>query len=233
MAINYIGLTPHEEPQWFKDRVILGSEIAIPTGAGLNKVLTSDADGKGTWQTPSGGDWVLLSTATASASSTIDFTGITSAYSMCVIVYENVVASINGSLIFLRVGTGGGPTYQTGASDYAWGFSGFYLSGTATGTTATTTGDGDDDHIRVGTADNTVAAGNSFGRIYISNPSNATLYKDIQFTSTYVVTGTPLYVWISGEGYYKSATAVTALRLYPDAGTFTTGNFYLFGLQIT
>lgn len=62
MAINYIGLNPLNQPQWFKERIILSDEIAIPASAGVGKVLTSDADGKATWQTvgSSGDDTIFL-----------------------------------------------------------------------------------------------------------------------------------------------------------------------------
>ena len=69
MAIDYIGLTPHEEPEWFKDRIILSDDVAIPAGAGAGKVLTSDADGNGTWQAAAAGG-VTNVTATSPVTST-------------------------------------------------------------------------------------------------------------------------------------------------------------------
>jgi len=70
MALDYTQLNPVEQAQWFKERIIIDNDIAISTGAGAGKILTSDADGNATWETSgaSGGDvFVLGQTTTDSA----------------------------------------------------------------------------------------------------------------------------------------------------------------------
>jgi hypothetical protein len=64
--------------------------------------------------------WILLGTTVASAASTIDFTGLTTAYSQYRLIgYEIDPSYTSGTELRLRVGTGAGPTYATGASDYS------------------------------------------------------------------------------------------------------------------
>src|SRR3989344_2129528 len=65
---------------------------------------------------------VLLSTATASNSASITFTGLSSAYSSYEIVAVDVLPATDSVSLFLRVSTDGGSTYKAGASDYDWTF---------------------------------------------------------------------------------------------------------------
>jgi len=55
MPLDYTQLNPVTQPQWFKERIIVGNDIAIPANAGAGKVLTSDVDGNLTLQAPTGG----------------------------------------------------------------------------------------------------------------------------------------------------------------------------------
>lgn len=65
-----IGYNPVAQKQWFKDTIQVSKAIRINVGASLNgKILTSDAEGRGTWQTPS--------SVTPSALTKVDDTNVT------------------------------------------------------------------------------------------------------------------------------------------------------------
>src|SRR5258706_4467449 len=67
-----------------------------------------------------GGGLVLLESHAASSSTTLDFTTfITSTYDEYVIEGVDIIAGTTASSILMRIGTGGGPTYDSG-SNYAW-----------------------------------------------------------------------------------------------------------------
>jgi len=66
----------------------------------------------------SGGAWTYISSATASASASIAFTGLSSTYVQYMVVFEDVVMSADSSYLGLRTSTNGGTSYDSGASDY-------------------------------------------------------------------------------------------------------------------
>ena len=81
-----------------------------------------------------GGDLVLLSTATASSSSTIDITSsIDSTYDVYLVQLNNVVLSTNTTL-YVRTSTNAGSTWDSGSTDYRYSFRG--------GVTASASGNG-------------------------------------------------------------------------------------------
>lgn len=172
-----------------------------------------------------GGNWVLISTTIASGASTVDFTGLNSTYKVYVIEYYNYTVSANSTNMNIRVGTGAGPTYQTGNVYNAIGLAAFGNSSTAAIANAATTS------INIttsGTGANDVGS----GEIWIHNPSQTTSYHQLEvratihraaFTTTNMSHGT-----ISAE--YISTTAVTAIRIFQDSGTLS-GTFYLYGIQ--
>ena len=182
-----------------------------------------------------GGDtWVLISTATASNSAQIDFfPPFSSTYSQYRIEYEGVRPQTNGVYyLYMRVGTGGTPTYQTGASDYSWIINYLYVN---SGTTAANIpeGDGNDAFMKVGIVSSQVetannAASNDAGEIVIFNPSNSSQYKPFSFTNFYT---SDSYAHFSGSSLYKSATAATAIRLYLSSSVnIGVGTFKLYAI---
>src|SRR3990167_8133940 len=86
------------------------------------QVLTSNGAGTlPTWQTPASGagNWIKISSATASASATINFTGLTNTYSTYVVTISNLAPATDATTLWMRTSTDGGASYDAGASDYA------------------------------------------------------------------------------------------------------------------
>lgn len=286
---SQVGYNPINQKTWFKDTVQFSKPFRITTGAGASKILTSDAEGRATWQTGSGGAtgptgptgsagatgptgdvgatgptgaagsngsngatgptgsagatgatgstgddaMVLISTATASASATIDFTGLSSSYYAYAVIISDVIPATTASNLFMRIGTGGTPTYQTGASDYGHGRITHTVLVTGTTTTGpTVAGDGDDDHILLTGAVLNSASSNCAGSVYIFNPSQATNWHPINSDINYVVDGaTDAIASTSVKAVYKNTTAVTAVRFYFSVDNIESGTFKLYGIK--
>ncbi len=173
---------------------------------------------------PSG--FVLLSSKTAATSSTIDFTGLDNAYAAYVIKITSAKVSADDAAVWLRVGTGATPTYQTTGYEYASTRinlgGGTTLTGSATSAVFLTTATGTNGAVGNG-------AGKSFSAaIEFQNPASAD-YMPISFCSRHVRAADAIMNGYNGSGQYSTAGAITALRIMPDAGNFVSGGFALYG----
>ena len=87
------------------------------------EVLTL-ASGLPSWATSgsgSGTGWTLLSSGTASASSSLDFTSsIDSTYNLYVFVIDNLTVSNDQTDISIRTSSDGGSTWDSGSGDYQY-----------------------------------------------------------------------------------------------------------------
>ncbi len=169
-------------------------------------------------------DCVLLSTQTASASASIDFTAaLSSTYNSYLLVVTDYIPSTAGR-VWLRVNTGGG-----------------YIS-TATYTVAGTGRDSASNPIameNVGTAqmdicsidvDATSTLGNFFD-IKIFNPSHS---KTTHITSVAGFKTNGLArenCFLAGGGFNTTTSPVTGIQVLPSTGTITSGTFKLYGLK--
>lgn len=185
----------------------------------------------GTLATTSGSSpWVQVgSTQTASASSSIDFTGLSNTYIVYKIVVKSVVPGTDTDNFYLRFGTGGTPTYQ--ASNYAYGLYGYAAGGSGLLQDANSgvnqmiinyTGSG----LRLGSATNEIYD----GVFYIFNPSASAGYHYMQYQAEYAAYDGSNHCFISGGGVWLDATAVTAARFLMSSGTIASGTFSLYGL---
>lgn len=196
--------------------------ITGPTGAqGVTGVTGETGSAGATGATgitgPTGGygDYILYDSVIASGASTVDF--LLDGYLSYKIEGYNIVPSVDCNL-YMRIGTGAGPTYQTGATNYTYGF---YIAGQGLGLNLTSAGAA---FISCGTIG--VASGDNADLVAtISNPSQTSYVKNIQYEVTgrrgdaYRVTG--------GGSYDANNNAVTGIRIYPSGGTFT-GKFYIY-----
>ncbi|MEE8207953.1 MAG: hypothetical protein V3T88_03230, partial [Nitrosomonadaceae bacterium] len=171
--------------------------------------------------------WVLVSSATASDDATIDFTGLDSTYVSYKLVVTTMVSANNNETLFLRIGTGGTPTYQSGASDYKWTIyelvdaSQVFLNDVA------------DSEIQLTT---TNIAGNVAGEhmdleVNIARPSQTTNHHSVYWTLSGRDSAGGRALFATGSGTYLSTTAVTAVRLLLSSGNVTSGDFRLYGLR--
>ncbi len=164
--------------------------------------------------------WEFVSSQTASSSSSIDFTGFASGYDYQVVCYAYVPAS-DATAIYMRMGTGAGPTYQ--ATSYMQANDG--ISG---GVQAGGGDSGSETYMPVFGA--TVGTGTneqvSF-RTEIYNPADASNFTTI-LTQSVAYQSSPSYAGFIAGGWRVSAEAHTGVRFLSSSGNIASGEFFLY-----
>ena len=161
-----------------------------------------------------------ISTATASNSASIDFTGLTG-YSSYAVLMSQVSGDNVSYELWLRVSTDNGVTYKAGATDYM--YSTMYHFETAIQVDNALS----DDHILLSpffAEDQGDFAG---GVVNIINPG-AGLYPGA--TSRICNLGDGSEMTVLSCGQYKAATAVDAIRIIMSTGVIQSGVFDLYGV---
>lgn len=149
-----------------------------------------------------GGSVVWLSHVSASAQSSVDFTGLdTSTYK-----YFMIIGRRNSAVAFLRVGTGATPTWQTSS----------YVN------RPNPSGAND------GAATDKILAGNEFDLI-IGPDLSASALNPARITGWTPSSGCT-ELGLINSGLWNSSTAITALRIIPKTGNIT-GIFDLYGIK--
>jgi len=167
------------------------------------------------------GMWVEVSRATASNSTSIDFTGIDSTADEWMVEYYNVIPATSADWFFFRTSTDNGATYDSGASDYT----GLQLTAAAGGASVYAYTDpegyiGADD---VGRGTNQVGAN---GRTLITTPSVAQ-YGVIRNQTCIQVTGGDLKL-ADNFVVRNSAADITAIRHAFSTNNIASGTFVLY-----
>lgn len=189
-------------------------------------VLTSTgASSLPTWQ--AAGDWVKISSQSASASATIDFsTGITADYSTYCITIANLVPSTDSVVLFMRTSTNGGVSYDAGATDYGYQYS-KVSSGTLTGASSTGT-----TAIRLvpdmGTAAN-FEKGSFIVNLY--SPAVTTSFVQVTCYGYYNEQAASAAATILSGGMRATNAKVDAIRFLMSTGNIATGIFTLYGMK--
>ena len=166
---------------------------------------------------------VLLGTVTASSSTTVEFV-LSSGYFKYEVIFYGVSPATDGQHLILRTSSDGGSSYDSGATDYAYGLS--YQSA-ASGDIF----DGDESYIQVVNSVGNGANENADGALQIWNPSGA-LYTKVNFQNT-LMNLTPSYVSVAGGGIRLSAADVDAIQFSFVSGNIATGTFKLYGWSST
>lgn len=207
-----------------------GTALAYTAAGTTGQVLTSAGAGTPTWASPSSG-LTLISTTTASSSSTVDITsGFTSTYDMYMVVITNMTVSAASTAAFWAQMYIGG-SLQTSLYSYNYGFmdTGGYVT---SGFTTSTPGDS-----RMYLAASGIIGGISAPRtinavFYIPNPSSTSVNKYIYGTGTAAAAsgGFRSYNFFTTAGYIGTG-AMTGISFYIQSGNITTGKFRLYGIS--
>jgi hypothetical protein len=167
-------------------------------------------------------DWVLISSATASASATISFTGLSSTYKHYVLTITDLIPATDNVILYLRTSTNGGSTYDSGASDYIWntnvttGAANFPAGATAAQIRLLDT---------VGNAAGEVAN----GVVWLHAPSTATKFMTNSHLSHFGASD--FFAETLGNGVRNTAADVDAVQLLMSSGNITSGEFRLYGVK--
>lgn len=169
----------------------------------------------------------LISSASASASATIDFSSLTlSAYSSVKVVFDNVIPATDGVSFYMRLSTAS--AFKSGASDYM--YAGFASSH---GATAENFGSAGAAQVRLNNSSDTVGNNTNEqinGFIEIFAPSNASVYKMCDFRAIFFNTSGGL-IQSHGGCAFLFTTAIDGIRFLFSSGNITSGNFYLYGIR--
>lgn len=195
---------------------VSGGSVSLPAGSISNAALAAP------------GGCVLIETKTASTSNTIDFeTGLTDTnYDAFEIRISSVKPTSDDVEMWLRVGTGGTPTYQT--SGYYWSNGGQVTSA------ATPGGNSSDAKIVISGNTNNQALGNATGENYhcvitFNNPE-ASDFCVFSYRGGYVGAGGESIAFY-GSGHWTTAGAITGIRFMTESSTIVSGRFSLYGYK--
>lgn len=171
------------------------------------------------------GDFIRLSTATASASATIDFTSLlSSTYDVYMIELINVKPATNGALFYLLTSTNNGSTYDNTVGNYL----GVNVVMKATGVTAASAGTGN----MILTDGIASAREGASGFIYITTPS-ASARTHVRSEIGYTDSAGTVETFSLTAAYRDSTTAVNAVRLYMSTGNIASGTINLYARKKT
>ena len=185
------------------------------------QTLTSNGAGSlPTWQDVAAGQWELISTATPSAASSVDFTDLTTGYILYRIVFQGIEPSASASLR-LRISDDNGSTFKSNS----YGFARDENDGSVPDSTEISS----TDSIALTRSINVSA--NMFGSFDIHKPADSSEFTTVIGTAMYYDSGTDFTAVTSG-GRYNVAEAHDAIRVLMGSGTVT-GTIYLYGLKAT
>ncbi len=172
--------------------------------------------------------FVLIQSQVASASATIDFTtGLNDTYDAYEIRISSLKPATDDTVLWLRVGTGGGPTYQT--AGYIHGATGVNSSGVAVIENSAS-----DAKIAMAKSTAANAIGSAGGEncnvtIKFNNPESSDFCifdYDVSYRNASNQTTS-----MKGTGWWDTAGAITAIRFMMSSGNIAAGRFSLYGLR--
>jgi hypothetical protein len=199
----------------------LTTALTLAGAAGTNgQVLTSAGSGLPTWSSPSSGAMTLISTQTASSSSSISWTGLTG-YNNYLLIASGIDFS-GSDYLALEFGTGGTPTYVT---------TGYYNSMTAVDIGSTTTVNSyrisNYSTAMLSNPNQSILKTNCVCYIFgMTNSNNTTL----SFQSN-GVTSVPAYGSYVGQSTLTNTTAKTAIRATGGNSNTFSGTLSLYGIS--
>lgn len=174
----------------------------------------------------------LISTATASSSTSISFTNLNSDFSNYRIEIENMLPTTNGAVVIGRVSIDNGSNYITGTS---------YMSSCVSHNPATnwvshngaTSGAGITSSAGGASSYGLASASNKglSGVIIIHKPSSATNFKKIEANGCYDNSAGDFTQFLSASVYEGGTSPVNAFQIILDTGTIASGTFKLYGIK--
>ena len=200
----------------------------VATGT-AGQVMTSNGTGSAPTMQDAVGAWNLISSATASASASVEFTsGIDSTYAQYMIVFSDIDLSVAAALT-MQASIDGGSTYLNTAGDYYRAHTGIVSSSaTVTGAVSET-----DTVINLYAGNSMDITGQLNGHLILHNPASATDYKSFIGEVAFEANSTTSLEQSRLGGLVRTASAVDAVKFAPTSGNIASGTFYLYGLSKT
>ena len=194
-----------------------------PSYGTSGQVLTSAGTGSApTWTTPSAGAMTLISSATASSTALISFTGLTTTYRVYILEFDSVYLSNASENLLLQFSTDNGSSYIT--SGYQRTLI-YQTSATVTGNYAATGG-----VLYLGglAGYSNTSTETGSGMLTIFAPATSGKKANTYLVSNCINSG--VLENCTGSQANTTTSAVNAFKVYAGVGNITGGNFRLYGL---
>lgn len=174
--------------------------------------------------TATSSDYVLISTATASSSATIDFTGIDSTYSRYVVTINDYFPATDATDLYMRT-SANGSTYDSGASDYVYYKNLFVDTSNAISVVTAAQVTLAVDHASYGIG---YGSGEGLhGVVNLINPSGTA----IRHFDSFMFSKDAYFYQQINNGVRNTASAIQAVRFLSSSGNIASGVFKLYGVK--
>lgn len=176
---------------------------------------------------PNAGDLFLLSQASASSSSQIEFNDFLEDRFKYYIVYIGIAnPGTDGVTMQLRTSSDGGSTYDSGASDYQRA----NLTATQSANQAGDGATGSSIILSNGNVGSSLSTESISGEIHIYGANTDSAYTTMYY-ATKSFDGSTVFRLAKGVGMRAEANTVNGLQLYFSSGLISFGYFNLYGVQ--
>lgn len=196
------------------------------TGCGIDVTNAANSITLDTIST--GLDYDKISASTASTSSTIEFTGLSSSYHAYKVEISDMVPETDGTLLYMRTSTDNGSSFDSTSGDYMWAHMGVDNDGNLKDD-----GDGSDTKmILIGRTNDPIGNDTNettMATVWIFNPSSTSWTKAF-CQSEYVRTNGDCWLMFAA-GTRTDTTAVNAIQFLMDSDAILSGTFTLYGLK--
>ena len=201
--------------------------------AGGNTLLTSDGSGTlSNVNSALGSTMVFISSQTASASSSIEFTsGIDSTYDEYVFYFVNIHAASNGERLQFQVSTDGGSSY--GVAITSTYFDAYHKEDDSAAALVYQPNQDLANSTSYQDLNRGMGTNNDdshSGVLHLFTPSSTTYVKQFYGTCNHVEHGTTSMNGFVG-GFVNSTSAVDALNFKCSSGNIDDGTIYLYGIK--
>jgi len=203
-----------------------GDPAAVAVGTATHVLTSNGAGAAPTFQAAAGGGaWTLIASNTASASATLEVSGMSATYDTYALVISALRPATDDRQLFMRFGDSSG--FDSAADDYD-----FHTGSVTSGSHLYSGLSGDDtyDHIIVGSGTGGDANQGFSATYYIHSPGDG---NTINMISGVHVESTNVNVTQGGHfvACRNTAITMTQLQVYFSSGNITTGRMTLYGVS--
>lgn len=176
-------------------------------------------------QNYTGGALKLLASVDADSDSSVNFIDLDDTYNSYYFTGSRITTGNNNAQLRIRTSSDNGSSFDSGSGAYAYirckhlSDSDISMSNSSSAT-----------HIKAGSSIGNVARESGNFSVYLFSPSS-TDYTQVYITEIEVEGAGDVTV-NSGSGRRNSAAAVDAVQFFLNSGTFTSGHFRMYGVQV-